>query len=155
MDFRLGRERGFHLKHLAANPNGGGRRNSRGAAPPVPTPALRMGGHSFRKQARLSWPSLSKRGCPFPSAGGLPQARLRTGSAPRPRDPHVNVRLLSSSTEKWFFRTFGEERGPTSVTVASAKLVAPVCGEDKRWVSWVAEVIFRFAHEPVAVAMPR
>jgi hypothetical protein len=26
---------------------------------------------------------------------------------------------------------------------------------DSCWVSWEAEVIFRFAHEPVAVAVPR
>ena len=26
---------------------------------------------------------------------------------------------------------------------------------DSGWVSWEAEVIFRFAHEPVAVAVPR
>ena len=38
------------------------------------------------------------------------------------------------------------------IWAAPAKLVRK---HDESWVSWVAEVVLRLAHEPVAVALPR
>jgi hypothetical protein len=58
-------------------------------------------------------------------------------------------------TQKRIFRIFGEGTRAKRAQAAPAKLAGMVSKYDVGRVSWEAEVIFRFAHEPVAVAVSR